>query len=128
MLRRESFAPWLCGALLGFLAYLPSSFQLGAGAGWPTWSGLLLCAIVSAPIHIVVDLTFPLWGYLGATGHWIVAALTAGLYHGTVAVWLARVYRSRPRRAFLFGGVLLVLHFCVYMIWQNVSLARFPPR
>jgi hypothetical protein len=126
MLRRESFVPWLCGALLGFLAYLPANFHLGAGG--PTWSGLLLCAIVSAPIHIVVDLTFPLWGYLGAPGHWLVAALTACLYHGTVAVWLARVYRRQPRRALLFGGVLLVLHFCLYVIWQNISLARLPPR
>jgi len=127
MLRRETVVPWLCGALLGFLAYLPASFHLGADTNWPRWSVLLLCAILAAPIHVVVELTFPLWGYLGAPGHWIVAALTAGLYHGTVAVWLARVYRRRPRRAYLLGTALLVLQFCLYVIWQNVSLARIPP-
>jgi hypothetical protein len=43
-----------------------------------------------------------------------VIALTAGLYYGTVAVVLGRVYRRKPSDALAIGGAILALHLILY--------------
>jgi len=122
-MKRETLVLWLYGSLLGLLAYSAASFHLGAGSSWPRWIVALVLAIVATPIHIVVDLTFPLWGRLGAPGPWLVAALTAGLCQGLLAIWIVRTYRRGPGRAFGLVAVLVLLQLGVYVAWQS----SFPP-
>src|SRR3981081_3735232 len=65
---------WLCGSLIGVVAYLPAQFSFGPNAGMVGWTAALIVATIAAPIHVVVDLTFPLWSYLmihvGLLGLW----------------------------------------------------------
>jgi hypothetical protein len=119
---RENVGLWLCGAVLGIAAALPSYLLLGSRSGQLGWSASLLFAILALPIHAVVDLTFPLWGYLGSLGPWVVMVLVAGLYHGTVAVWLGRLSLRHPRRALAIGVAVFALQFGLYLVWQNRSL------
>jgi len=59
---------WLCGALFGIAVSLPAYFRLISNTGGPAWWAALLLGILALPIHAAVDLTFPLWGYLGSLG------------------------------------------------------------
>lgn len=122
-LLRQNLGLILLGALVGIVADLPSSLSLASGGGLGWWIALF-CAIVSAPIHFVVDLTHQLWLYWGVAGYWIVVVLTAFLYHGALAVWLGNVYRQEPRRAVLIGSAILGVHFGVYTVWQTLSVAQ----
>lgn len=111
---------WLCGSLLGMAAYLVGfGFRI---SGPLTWALALICALVALPINATVHLTFSLWGAF-ELGHWIVAAITACLYHGTVAIVLGRIYRRKPSDALAIGGAILALHLILYFFWQDVSPA-----
>ena len=114
---------WLCGSLIGVVAYLPAQLSFGPDAGMVGWVAALILAIVAAPVHVVVDLTFPLWGslmvHVGLLGLWAVVAMTAGLYHGLIAVWLGRIYRRRPARALATGVVVLAFNLCLHLLLQE---------
>ena len=122
-LLRQNLGLILCGALVGVVADLPSNLSLASNGGLGWWIALF-CAIVSVPIHFVVDLTHQLWLYWGVAGHWVVVVLTALLYHGALAVWLGNTYRREPRRAVLIGAVLLGIHLGVYAAWQTLSMMQ----
>lgn len=111
---------WLCGTLLGMVAYLAAdSLDIRSPL---TWSVALLLGIVTLPISAAVHLTFWLWADF-SFGHWIVIALTAGLYHGTVAVVLGLIYRRKPSDAVAIGGAILALHLILYFLWQAIRPA-----
>ena len=123
---RANTSLWLCGMLFGIAVALPPSFLLAWSGGWPGWSAALLLGILAIPIHVAVDLNFPLWRYLSPLGPWIAVAIAAGLYHGTLAVWLGHLYRRQPKRAFAIGAVILALHLGMYLVWQAFNVARKP--
>ena len=114
---------WLYGSLIGVVAYLPAQLSFGANAGMVGWIAALIVAVIAAPVHVVVDLTFPLWGYLtihvGLLGLWAAVAMTACLYHGLIAVWLGRIYRRQPARAFAAGAVVLAFNLCLQLLLQE---------
>jgi hypothetical protein len=114
---------WLCGSLIGVAAYLPAQLSFGADAGRVGWAAALSLALIAAPIHVVVDLTSPLWSslviHVGLLGLWAVVALTAGLYHGWIAVGLGRMYRRRPARALATGAAILAFHLCLHLLSQE---------
>ena len=120
---RQNLGLILFGALVGVVADLPSSLSLASNGGLGWWIALL-CAIVSVPIHFVVNLTHQLWLYWGVAGHWVVVVLTALLYHGPLAVWLGNVYRREPRRTWMIGAAVLAVHLGVYIAWQTLSVAQ----
>lgn len=120
---RQNLGLILLGALVGIVTDLPSSFSLASDGGFGWWIALL-CAIVSFPIHIVVDLTHSLWLYWGAAGHWVVVILTAILYHGALAVWIGNVYRRDPKRALMLGVAIFGVHLGLYILWQTLSIAK----
>lgn len=118
---------WLCGALIGIAADLPSHLTWGADAGRLGWSAAALLQAIAGPLpYLATDLTFPLWGpltmHVGLLGLWVVIALVGCLYHGPLAVWLGRVYRRRPARAVAIIGGILVLHVCAGMLWQSYTI------
>lgn len=118
---------WLCGALIGIVAYLPAHFTLGGDAGMAGWSAAVLLQTIAGPLsYVAVDLTSPLWGPLtlnaGLLGLWAVVALTGCLYHGPIAVWLGRVYRRRPVRAMAMAAALLGLHLAAFLAWQSLPV------
>jgi hypothetical protein len=132
-LRRSNQRPregvvWLCGSLIGVVAYLPSLLSFGVNAGMVGWIAALIVAIIAAPIHVVVDLTFPLWSdlmpHVGLLGLWVVVAMTASLYHGLIAVWLGRIYRRRPARALAAGAAVLALNLCLYLLLQEHGIGQ----
>ena len=114
---------WLYGSLIGVVAYLPAQLSFGANAGKVGWIAALIVAIIAAPVHVVVDLTFPLWGYLmihvGLFGLWAAVAMTACLYHGLIAVWLGRIYRRQPARALATGVAVLAFNLCLHLLLQE---------
>ena len=122
-LLRQNLGLILLGALVGIAADLPSNFYLAPSGGIGWWIAIF-CAIVSVPIHFVVDLTHQLWLYWGAAGHWVVVVLTALVYHGALAVWLGNVYRREPRRALMIGAALFGVHLGVYFVWQTLTIAQ----
>jgi hypothetical protein len=114
---------WLYGFLMGIVSYLPAQLSFGPNAGMVGWAAAVLVALVAAPIHVAVDLTFPLWGnlviHVGQLGLWTVVALTAGLFHGLIAVWLGRMYRRQPARALVAGAAVLGLNLCLLLLRSN---------
>ena len=122
-LLRQNLGLILFGALVGIAADLPSNFTLASSGGLLWWI-TLFCAIVSVPIHLVVDLTHPLWLYWGVAGHWVVVVLTALVYHGALAVWIGNAYRRNPKRAVVIGAVIFAVHLGVYIAWQTATMAR----
>jgi hypothetical protein len=114
---------WLYGSLIGVVAYLPAQLSFGADAGMVGWIAALPVAIIAAPVHVVVDLTSPLWGYLmihvGLLGLWAAVAMTACLYHGLIAVWLDRIYRRQPTRALAAVVVVLAFNLCLHLLLQE---------
>lgn len=121
-LLRQNLGLILFGALVGIVTDLPSSFSLASDGGFGWWI-VLLGAIVSFPIHLVVDLTHPLWLYWGTAGHWGVVVFMALLYHGALAVWLGNVYRRDPRRALILGAAIFGVHLGLYILWQTLTFA-----
>jgi hypothetical protein len=121
---------WLYGALIGVVAYLPAQLSFGASAGMVGWIAALPVAIIAAPIHVVVDLTSPLWGYLmihvGLLGLWAMVAMTACLYHGLIVVWLGRIYRRQPARAFAIGVAVLAFNLCLHLLLQEHVIGQRP--
>lgn len=119
---------WLCGSLIGVVAYLPAQLSFGPNAGMVGWIAALIVAIIAAPIHVVVDLTFPLWStlmiHVGLLGLWIAVAMTACLYHGLIAVWLGRIYLRQPARALAAGVAVLAFNLCLHFLWQEHVIGR----
>src|SRR5947199_3768237 len=119
---------WLYGAAIGIVAFLPSELSFGPDAGMVGWSAALMITMIAAPIHLVVDLTSPLWGYLahdfGLLGLWLVVIVTACLYHGPLAVWLGRVYRRQPVRALALVAAILVFHLGLHLLMQEQVIGR----
>ena len=87
-----------------------------------------MTTMIAAPIHLVVDLTSPLWGYLahdfGLLGLWLVVVATACLYHGLLALWLGRVYRRQPVRALALVAAILVFHLGLHLLMQEQVIGR----
>jgi hypothetical protein len=114
---------WLYGSFIGIVAYLPAQLSFGPSAGMVGWIAALPVALIAAPIHVVVDLTFPLWGYLiihvGLLGLWATVAMTACLYHGLIAVWLGRIYRRQPARALATCVAVLAFNLCLHLLLQE---------
>jgi hypothetical protein len=119
---------WLYGSLIGIAAYLPAQWSFGPNAGWLGWGASVFVAIVAAPLLVIVDLTSPFWGYLfqsvGLLGLWTVVALTACLYHGSIAVWLGQIYRRRPWRALATLLGVLALHLVLFVLFQEHVIGR----
>jgi len=121
---------WLYGSLIGVVAYLPAQLSFGGNAGRVGWIAALIVAVIAAPVHVVVDLTFPLWGYLtshiGLLGLWAVVVMTACLYHGLIAVWLGRIYRRQPARALAVGVAVLAFNLCLHLLLQENVIGQRP--
>jgi hypothetical protein len=119
---------WLYGSLIGIVAYLPAQLSFGASAGMVGWLAALPVTIIAAPVHVAVDLTFPLWGsltiHVGLLGLWAVVAMTAFLYHGLIAVWLGRIYRRQPARALATGVAVLAFNLCLHLLLQEHVIGR----
>lgn len=119
---------WLYGATIGVVAFLPSEISFGPDAGMVGWSAALMTTMIADPIHLVVDLTSPLWGYLvhdfGLLGLWLVVVVTACLYHGPLALWLGRVYRRQPGRALALVAAILVFHLGLHLLMQEQVIGR----
>jgi hypothetical protein len=114
---------WLYGFLMGVVAFLPAELSFGPNVGMVGWVAGVLVGLVAAPIYVAIDLTHPLWGslviHVGLLGLWAVVALTAGLFHGLIAVWLGRIYRRRPARALATGAAVLALNLCLLLLQSN---------
>jgi hypothetical protein len=128
--RSREAVVWLYGALIGVVAYLPGQLSFGPSAGMVGWIAALPVAIIAAPIHVVVDLTFPLWGdliiHVGLLGLWVMVVMTACLYHGLIAVWLGRIYRRQPARALAIGAAVLAFNLCLLLLLQEHVIGQRP--
>lgn len=114
---------WLCGTLLGMGTYLAVD-SLRSPLSPLAWGVSLLLGTVTLPIRAAVHLTFWFWSHF-TFGYWIVIVLMAGLYHGTVAVVLGRVYRRKPSDVLAIGGAILALHLILYYLWQAILPVLF---
>lgn len=52
------------------------------------------------------------------------AAGTACLYHGAVAVALGRIHRQRPAEALGIGGLILLMHSVLFTVWSAWGMMR----